>query len=116
MIRWFTYPFSFGHNIKDRKELVDKGCLDHHDHENAILKVGVHGEKWIDFKTIKAKVLEILYEEVEDENYISFGLADTEDIVNNLGTSVSGALQRHVTVVLQETNKYSIEETFAWKG
>ena len=77
-------------------------------HEKAELKVGVHGKDWIDFKSIKNTTLDVLFRDVEEGNMLNFNLADTETIIDKIGSEVAIRLKRDVTIELKETNKYSI--------
>jgi hypothetical protein len=117
--RHVVLPIIFTHSIVPRPELVDEKCLNEHIHDDAVLTVVVESE-WIDFKSIKAIVQNVLKSFPNDGAIMSLGVTDTEGFIDAIGKGVIGGLLEvfddmsgvKVKVHLKETQKYAISDIY----
>lgn len=111
LYRVYKTSLSFTHHLSGGSELVDKSCLMEHQHDNSdflnlTIKL-IDSGKWIDFKTIKQKVEELLNEKYRKD----LGEMDAETITKKLAFDIAMRLSMHlaqVKVELMETSKYGV--------
>lgn len=113
VVRRCKIVFDMKHKIEDNGMVVDKICLSEHVHKNVELEVMAIGGEWIDFKELKALLLEALGD-LPDNGMYNFGLVDSETAVRNIGREMCAKLERDVEIHMQETAKYSVSQYFLW--
>jgi 6-pyruvoyl-tetrahydropterin synthase len=97
--------------ISDRPELVDKACAVPHTHTSKIrVTVPIFDHEFLDFKTVK-KGVENVIGKMRDKNITAeFGLGQTEEFVEYVANEVKKELKREkINVYIQETEKYGME-------
>lgn len=102
---------NYEHRIENIPEIEDRCKKDHaHNNVEVIVKVETTSE-FLDFKTIKDKVEEIL-EDFRGVNITDkFGLGTVEKLAYHLGNKIGNALNRQVDLEIWETEKYGVELT-----
>ena len=113
---WLTYDtkLHFAHVLKDEPWVVDKKCLDVHEHTSDLkFRVQALSDEKLDFKKIK-KVIEGLLDQYRDKNISQvLRVNSTEEFVCRLVGDVEVALfsmghKRKVQLHIQETAKYGV--------
>lgn len=101
---------NYEHRIDNTPGVVEERCKIDHPHPNVeiIVKVETTSE-FLDFKTIKDRVEEIL------ENYRGinitdeFGITTVENLATHLENKISSVLKRPISLEIWETDKYGVE-------
>ena len=114
---WLTYDtkLHFAHVLKDESWVVDKKCLDVHEHTSDLkFRIQALPEEKLDFKKIK-KVIEGLLNHYRDKNISKeFEINSTEEfackLVAQVELAISSSFQnkRKVQLHIQETVKYGV--------
>lgn len=108
----YNTKISYTHQISDRPELVDKQCCTPHTHDDCqlSLKIESNPEHFLDSKTIKRNVENILLK-YNGKNISELGLHEGENIVKHLAKEIQDTMPLHKLVFLrlQETPKYGFE-------
>ena len=108
---YYTYEtkITFSHKLEPRQEVVDKSCLDTHEHKDTPVVIGIKvtEHEWIDFKEIKQRI-ELI---ISDLYTGDLGVCDTESFVKSLASNVAEEFNRttdEIFVQFRETQKYGV--------
>jgi len=120
---WLTYAtgLTFSHKLEDRTHLVDKSCIEVHKHTNSpiIVKVQAIDGDFLDFKTIK-EVVEDVLKGFKGKNITEYaGITTCEEFTIflvqeitrrfcNLDSIRGYDFTRRIGVHFQETVKYGV--------